>query len=236
MSAQDTLPPVTIEHAIGLVPGSMEPFTAKHLNTGISAADAQAYTVKAMPFPNEAEGLYRAASICAFAAAGFGLVSTVLPSVQTGSEPLALLGAALLGVGLLAFAASLAIGAIASRRKRRYAESFKGITDATMTILRTQGQLIALPIVGDNEHGPLVDLMIKDLEEARGSLAATAGDGHALAAGEQKLLTALRDLGAYAKADYDDRRKYEAARDSVREFMGYVVEVAREPKPARSAR
>lgn len=233
MSTKNLLPPVTIEHVYGFVGDKHEPHLVNHLNTGICAEDAEAYKVKALPYPASAARTYGISSTLSIVGAAMSISASVVMYLMTGIEA-AILGLVLAVVGLGLIITAVTLGMRTARQRRRYDASQEAFKQAVTTILRTQGRLIPLPIAGWNGHGSLADEMIKDLEEGRANLLATTGDRHALITGGEKLFVALHHLGIYAQADYEDQPKYEAARDSVHAFIGYVTHVARQPKPAGS--
>jgi len=233
MSTQKLLPPVTIEHVYGFVGDKHEPHLVNHLNTGICAEDAEAYTVKALPYPDSAQRAYGTASALSFIGAFFSVGATVIMYLMPGIE-WAILGVVMAVVGLGLIATAVILGFRAARQRRRYDASQEAFTTALNTILRTQGKLIPLPIAGWNGHLLDVDEWIDTLEEARRNLLATTGDRHALIEGGEKLFAALHHLGGYAQASYDDRAKMRAAQDAVRDFTTYVTQVARESAGSRA--
>jgi hypothetical protein len=164
------------------------------------------------------DGFHRAASIVAFAGAALGHVAALLLATQ-GRDQAAVAAIVLVGVGILAVAASIALGRVASRRKRRYAESFKGFAGAALTILRTQDKLIALPFISAYDHYAVVTAMQKDLELSRVRLMDHAGDGRSPLVGEPELLAALGALGDYARTEHPTDQQYTTARDAARAFI-----------------
>lgn len=227
MSATHLLPPVTIEHVYGFVGDKHEPHLVNHLNTGICAEDAEAYKVKALPYPDAVGRTYGTSSTLSIIGGITSLVAMGVMYLIPGIEA-AIAGVVLAVTGLGLVFTAVGLGIRAARQRRRYDASQEAFTTALNTILRTQDKLIPLPLAGFNGHIADVDDWVTALEDGREHLLATTGDRHELIAGGEKLFTALHHLGAYAQASSDDQIKKAKAADNVTDFLAYVTRIARE--------
>jgi hypothetical protein len=219
MTAQATLPPITIEHVIGLAGDRNEPVTAEHLNTGISAADAAALSAEAPKYPQGIRGQHLTAAIFAFAAAGISYVGGVVHN-RFGDDPQqSILGLVMVGVGFVTLAAAVAFGLNASLQTRQYAKQKAAFQAAILSALRVQDKLITLPFISGYDHYAVVTAIQKDLELARVRLMDFAEDNRIPVAGEKELLVALGALGDYARTEHPTDQQYTTARDAARAFI-----------------
>lgn len=226
-TARYGLPPVTLDLVIGVTGERNEPVTAEHLNTGISAQEAAALTVRPPQHIEDTALQIRGAAYLALAGAALGFGGSYL--VNNGTELPQIAGVILGALSFSALAIAVIIGARALLKKGRHDAAMTAFGQAVKEVLRFQDKLICLPFISGHEHYSDVNALRKALEHSRAQLINYAGDGRVV--GKMELLAALEALGDYALSEDPTMEQYVAAHDRVREFVTVEYQRTRQYNP-----